>query len=79
MGWTLAGNGVAAVAGYLGGHLLSARGVGIGPRGTVERARDAVRTIDDVTAPPSEHSELSDLLPDIPAVGSEGVQDPIAG
>jgi uncharacterized membrane protein len=40
--WTFAGNGVVALAGYLGGHLLSAQGVGVGPRGPlVDDEQDA--------------------------------------
>jgi uncharacterized membrane protein len=40
--WSLAGGAGALVTGYLGGHLLSARGEGIGARGTPAQDRDGV-------------------------------------
>lgn len=43
--WTLVGNGVVALAGYLGGHLLSAHGIGVGPRGALADSEDGVAPV----------------------------------
>lgn len=80
--WSLSGAAAALVTGYLGGHLLSARGEGIGVRGAPVRMADEVPSSDaversgDLLDPRDAAATLGVAEQQISALVSEGVLSP---